>query len=480
MLNKNTTLLLLTLFVAVAYKNMVFAADANVVSVNTEALPINVANKVDESTASVTANSAQLVSPSQAKSIPDKKENAAANSVDVKKPQSNNAMVAPVPANNKKDDFDFDLKIKSVQSNTASTNSVNSTNNSIVKGQNEHVDVVDIPKEVNYKADPIDGLGNSVLSQMDDDLFKQMSDIEKSTTLLTLELKREKLRNEIEAQKAVRQRNVDNLERLKKEQELKDLERKKQIEADVIKEQQTLVDKQKLYEVLRQRKLLNAYMNKMLETEQEWLKEKEQLYAKLAEAEKEKKALVALFKDKIDNVLEVSAKNIQVAETAKANFERIVKGLTARNEQLRKRVEADAKIIKSARNNLYLNSRSIDELKERSAVAAAAAESLALAQKQNESIAEVDIEDEEEKLSTQYAILGIKGKAGSISIELIDKDGQLLLLREGSILPTGHIVSEIGPDYAKFNFNEHEDFLYIGKGIDGYTPNLNVSTNAID
>ena len=115
---------------------------------------------------------------------------------------------------------------------------------------------------------------------------------------------------------------------------------------------------------MKQRKLLNAYMNNMLISEQSTLKEKEDLYARLAKAEQEKKELVELFKKKIDSVLEVSTKNIQVAETAKANFERIVKGLKARNEQLRKRVEADARIIKSAKNSLYLNSRSIEELKE--------------------------------------------------------------------------------------------------------------------
>ena len=50
----------------------------------------------------------------------------------------------------------------------------------------------DLPKDVQYKANPIDSLGNSILSQIDSDLFQQMSEIEKSTTLLTLELKREK------------------------------------------------------------------------------------------------------------------------------------------------------------------------------------------------------------------------------------------------------------------------------------------------
>ena len=69
-----------------------------------------------------------------------------------------------------------------------------------------------------------------------------MSEIEKSTTLLTLELRREKIRNEIEAQKAIRQKNIDDLARQKEEQRLQDLERQKKIEAQVLQEKQALLE----------------------------------------------------------------------------------------------------------------------------------------------------------------------------------------------------------------------------------------------
>lgn len=45
--------------------------------------------------------------------------------------------------------------------------------------------------------------------------------------------------------------------------------------------------------------------------------------------------------------------------------------MKARNEQLRKRVEADAQIIKNAKNSLYLKSQSIEELKDKNAANAA-------------------------------------------------------------------------------------------------------------
>lgn len=59
---------------------------------------------------------------------------------------------------------------------------------------------------------------------------------------------------------------------------------------------------------MKQRKLLNAYMNQMLVNQQEWLKEKENLYAQISAMEEEKKELIELFKQRINKVLEASAK----------------------------------------------------------------------------------------------------------------------------------------------------------------------------
>lgn len=368
-------------------------------------------------------------------------------------------------------DFDFDLKMKSLNNSGAE----NPQAQAPVQAQPKSaINDEDLPKEIQYNVNTVENLGNSILSQMDSDLFAQMSEIEKSTTLLTLELRREKIRNEIEAQKAIRQKNYDELERRKAEDKLRDLEKQKQIEAKVLQEKQVLLDKEKLFEVLKQRKLLNAYMNQMLLNKQEWLKEKENLYAQLAAAEQEKKELIALFKERIDRVLEASAKNIQTAETAKANFERIVKGLKARNEQLRKRIEADAKIIKNAKSSMFLQSKSIEELKDRNAAAGLTALANANATATIESLSP----DEEmpevapAKLSSQYAILGISGRAGVMSVDVIDVDGQALSLKVGSPLPSGHIVSEIGSDYAKFTRDGNDDYLYVGKTIDGIVPSL--------
>ena len=216
-------------------------------------------------------------------------------------------------------------------------------------------------------------------------------------------------------------------------------------------------------------------MNQMLVYQQEWLKEKEVLYGQLAAAEQEKKDLIELFKQKIDNVLEASARNIRAAEAAKANFERIVTGLKARNEQLRKRIEADAQIIRNAKNTLYLKSQSMEEDQSKSKGREPGQEAVASVENTNSNSEEKEEDTKPKTLSAEYAILGIVGRSDVMSVDIIDINGQPLSLKVGSPLPTGHVVSEIGSDYVKFSRDGVDDYLYVGKAIDGITPTLGLS-----
>ena len=445
-----------------------FAQEAKIAPINVENLPINASANNDKAR-DVSNPNKSLVSPSKPQA------SSTQNTEEVgKKDADKDVSVA-------KGEFDFDLKMKKITPPKVAPQIAPEVKNDTPAKKVEE-ELADLPKDIQYKSSPLDSLGNNILSQMDDDLFKQMSEIEKSTTLLTLELKREKIRNEIEAQKAIRQKNKDDLEKQKSEQRIKEFERKKQIEAEVLVAKQNLLDREKMFELLKQRKLLNAYMNQMLLNKQEWLKEKEALYTQLAAAEQEKKDLIKLFKKRIDKVLEVSSKNIQVAEAAKANFERVVKNLKSRNEQLRKRVEADAKIIKSVKN-MYIQSQSLAELQTKNAknknIDEANAASLALAALEAAEEPVVEEVKEIEKISTKYALLKISGRAGALSVEVIDENAQPLTLKIGSTLPTGHVVEEIGTDYAKFSKDGIDDYLYIGRTIDGYSPLINrASVNA--
>jgi hypothetical protein len=470
----------------------VLAAD-NTVSVDAAALPINVSASSNEKgnvapSDSSTANA--LVSPSQAQqaasSVATATQPAPATNtqptiaavsqqgeaVSASKPAlapTEQMSQQPTAANAGSSNFDFNQKVKAVSMPSAVANAPTASAEADSASNS-----VDLSNNIQYTVDPIENLGNGVLSQLDSDLFTQMSEIEKSTTLLTLELRREKLRNEIEAQKAIRRKNADDFEKQREDNKLKAFEKKKQIEARVMQEQQLVLDKEKVLELLKQRKLLNAYMNQMLLQQQAWLKEKENLYAQLAAAEKEKQELIMLFRQRIDKVLAASAKNIQTAEAAKANFERIVKGLKSRNEQLRKRIEADAKIIKNAKSNMYIQAKSLEELKDKKAQAVSVVKTDIVADK-----VAIAVDDDEKtddailkNLSAEYAILGITGRAGVLSVDLIDSDGQSITLKAGSLLPTGHVVSEIGSNYVRFTRDGFDDFLYVGKTIDGVVPAL--------
>ena len=423
--------------------------DANI---NNNNLPINVTNS--NSAVVLAENTNALLSPSKPNQV-EKTEN----------PSSTSA------------NDDFELKMRELLASKQANNSVvkpqeNPGQNTTTEAEGEELDI----------DSPINALGNNILSKMDDDLFKKMSEIEKATTLLNLELRRERLLNEVEAQKAIRQKNAEEVKRRESEAKLKEFEEKKKAEALLLAEKQKLVEKQQLYEVLKQRKQLNAYMNEMLIAKQKWLKEKEDLYRQLEESENEKKVLIDMFKERIDKILEISQNNIHAGEQAKSNFERVVKNLRSRNEQLRKRVEADAKIIKNAKSNLYLKSKSIDELKSRNAKILELENARLSAAKAIElPVVEEKIQEPVliEKLSSKYAILGISGRAGIMNIDLIGLDGEPLSFKVGAMLPTGHTVSEIGPDYAKFTRDGLDDYLYVGKTIDGTTSLVNNASGVL-
>ena len=77
----------------------------------------------------------------------------------------------------------------------------------------------------NIDAPDVENLGEGLLDQIDNKLFSQMSDLEKQTALLTLELRREKIKNEIAAIKAQRQKAHE-------EEEAKKAEAKARLEAE--------------------------------------------------------------------------------------------------------------------------------------------------------------------------------------------------------------------------------------------------------
>ena len=130
--------------------------------------------------------------------------------------------------------------------------------------------------------------GEGILSQVDNELFNQMSDLEKQTSLLTLELRREKVKNEIAAIKAARQKAVDDLNEKKAEKERQRIEWEKEQERKLLVEEQKLRELNIAYEKLRQENIVNAYKEQMLDTNQKWIENNARLYGEIVKTEEDR------------------------------------------------------------------------------------------------------------------------------------------------------------------------------------------------
>lgn len=281
-------------------------------------------------------------------------------------------------------------------------------------------------------AQPSEPFANSVLSKIDNDLFSQMSDIEKQTTLLTLELRREKIRSEIDAVKAQRTKAEEEKIAAEEEKKRKEFEWKKEQEAKVYREQQLLKEKEIELEKIKQRKALTAYMNKMLEEKQSWIKENSELLSKLKKVEQDRNDIAENFKEKLNNLKTLSDKFVQSASSAKSNHDRTIANLSAQNVQLKKRLETEIAARQNSQNPFSANASN-----------------------------SAQTEDGPVNVNDEYAIMDISGKGNNLVAKLINKEGDSFSARKGTVLQTGHVVEEITPSYIMFNVNGLKQFLYI-------------------
>jgi hypothetical protein len=296
-------------------------------------------------------------------------------------------------------------------------------------------------------ADPTDKFAQGVLAKLDNDLFGQMSDIEKQTTLLTLELRREKIRSEIEAVKAQRDKAEQEKLAAEEEKKRKDIEWQKEQEAKVVREQQILKEKEIELEKLKQRKMLNSYMNQMLAQNQKWIEENAELHKQMRQVEADRRKLAEDFKAKLDELITLSNKLDQNAITAKSNHDRTVASLTAQNTQLKKRIEADALAAKEREKK----------------AAAVAADGSVVQTSVDGQIAQVN-------LAKEYAIMEITGKGDNLAARLINKDGETFMATVGTMLSTGHMVDKITERYIQFDKNGLKDYLYTSGSAIGMEP----------
>ena len=278
---------------------------------------------------------------------------------------------------------------------------------------------------------PFENFGNAILSKVDNDLFNQMSNIEKQTTILNLELKREELKNRVEALRNARQqaRLEAEARRLAEEQKLKDMEAERK--AKLIAAQEKLKEKEIELEKVRQNRLLNDYMNEMLVMNQKWIEKNAQLQGRIHELEDERKELIATIETKL---ADLQTKSVTLSDTAKDAMQNHQKLLCDLKSNAAAAASANANPFAAAGvGNLAPTPHSVD-------------------------------------ISEEYAIMDITGKGDEIVAKIVNREGTTFTIHKGSVLKGGEVVLSITEKYIAFDSNGSKTYLYPGGSIMEYEP----------
>lgn len=291
---------------------------------------------------------------------------------------------------------------------------------------------------------PFESFGNSILSKVDNDLFNQMSDIEKQNTLLNLELKREDLKNRVEALRVARIRAQQEEDaRIKAEQE-KEKDREVERQKQVLSEQQKLKQKEIELEKVRQSKVLNEYMNEMLVMNQKWVEKNSALQAKVRTLQAERISLINEFEKKIAAIQTQSSELKNHVQSAVETHKNRVDALNSQIESLQQSVLANENTIKEMREGNSANPFADD--------------------------GSANIDKNAVDMSQEYAIMDITGKGSNVVAKIVSKDGTTFMVRKGSMLKGGEVVTSITDHYIAFENKGIKSYLYTGGTVVNFEP----------
>ena len=281
--------------------------------------------------------------------------------------------------------------------------------------------------------------GDKIMSQVKEDLFSQMADIEKQTSLLSLELKREKIKNEIAAMHAQRQKALDEEKSKQQERERKQAEWEKEQERKLLEDQQKLKILEIKFEKLRQERVLKAYKETMLKSNQEWIDYNARLYNQLIKEENAQNETITRYKDYFKNLSD-KIKNISVkAQQAKDKHNQEIAELQTKIAILQSKLEAEK--AKATEYNTNGSSGTPNPF--------------ALAEEEAGPV---------KKIAEEYAIMEISGKGENLIAKLINKNGGTFMVKPGTILNTGHVIEEITQTYIVAAKGGKKDYLYFSAG----------------
>ena len=284
------------------------------------------------------------------------------------------------------------------------------------------------------------------------DLFTQMSDLEKRTALLNLELRREKLQNEIEAVKNQRRQALQQEKDKIEQQRLKNIEFEKEQEQKVLVEQQKLRDLDIQFETLRQEKLLGSYKNYMLEEVQKWIANNGQFYKQIDELRQSKRDLTANMKAKMKAVQD-AARQAQQDYTLKVNgYTKEIKVLRAQINVLRNRIASMEKEQEAMLQNPFANAEP-----QAQNVTTTVSDDISA----DDSVTKEPVETD---LSKLYAVTEIRGQGGELIAKLINKNGTAFYVKRGTALQTGHVITDITSTFVAAEKDGEKKYLYFSAG----------------
>lgn len=332
-------------------------------------------------------------------------------------------------------------------------NEVKATSETSEKDASAKTNVFAAPVVANAPKQSTDGkYSTSDFGEVKGDLFSQMSDIEKRTALLNLELRREKLQNEIEAVKSQRRQALIAEEEKAEAARLKNIEFEKEQERKVLVEQEKLRELDITFETLRQENILSAYKNKMLEEHQKWINHNGMFYDQIANLRASKKKMVEDIKVKVEDIKREAQKANELYNSRIEAYKKENKDLQAQLGVLRKRIEN----VERERDELSSNPFASDVQAQSSDVS--------YTPSGDGSSEGIEAEPIETNLSKLYAVTEIRGQGGEMVAKLINKNGTAFYVKKGTALQSGHVIGEITSTYVTAEKAGDKNYLYFAAG----------------
>ena len=333
---------------------------------------------------------------------------------------------------------------------------------------------------------PLESFGNAILSKVDNNLFNQMSRIEKQTTLLRLELKREELKNQVITLRQMRTKMLEEEAERKRALEAKIKEEEVARQAKILEEERKLKEKEIELEKLRQAKVINDYMNEMLIMNQQWVEKNAKLQNRIHELEDERVELIETFKGKMETL---GADIMKVHEKAQAAADKHIEVVS----RLNSKIENLKTSIKNLRVELRESNIKIRDLQKQLQEAAANPFKGTVVKDVTEEINYDDFNfdevpvKEDKDITKFYAIEEIIGNDSELVAKLVDLQNtsgdqvKEFIVRKGTVMKDGSVVTSITEKYVIFESPDGDrSYLYPGSITMDFEPEDSHGMSKID